>query len=89
MLNFWFRTGHRLPSGRQFHYYYYKAQREAIETLIFLYEVAKVRSRMGLLENYTQHRRNLRMPPNDDLARYCAKMATSSGKTKVLALAIV
>ncbi|TAK40388.1 MAG: hypothetical protein EPO28_10215 [Saprospiraceae bacterium] len=51
--------------------------------------MAKVRSRKGVLENYTQHRPNLRLPPYDDFARYCLKMATGSGKTKVLVLAIV
>jgi type III restriction enzyme len=87
LLNFWFRTDHLMPNGRQFRYHL--AQREAIETLIFLYEVVKVRSRKGLLENYAQHSRDLRMPPYDEFARYCVKMATGSGKTMVLAMAVV
>ena len=41
LLNYWFRTDHRLPNGEKFQYYPF--QREAIETLIYLYEVAKVR----------------------------------------------
>ena len=28
-------------------------------------------------------------PPYDDFARYCIKMATGSGKTKVIAMAVV
>lgn len=87
LLNFWFRTDHIMPNGRAFRYHL--AQREAIETLIFLYEVARVRSRTALLENYAQHSRDLRMPPHDEFARYCVKMATGSGKTMVLAMAVV
>jgi type III restriction enzyme len=87
LLNFWFRTDHIMPNGRQFRYHL--AQREAIETVIYLYEVAKVRSRKGLLENYAQHSRDLRMPPYDEFARYCVKMATGSGKTMVLAMVVV
>ena len=87
LLSFWFRTDHIMPNGRQFRYHL--AQREAIETLIYLYEVAKVRSRKGLLENYAQHSRDLRMPPYDEFTRYCVKMATGSGKTMVLAMAVV
>lgn len=87
LLNFWFRTDHPLPNGRQFRFH--RAQREAIETLIFLYEVVKIRSRKGLLENYAQHSRDLRMPPYDEFARYCVKMATGSGKTMVLSMSIV
>jgi type III restriction enzyme len=86
LLNFWFRTDHRLPNGKPF--YYHSAQREAIETLIYVYEVEKVRSRKELLERYAYDSKNLRLPPYDDFSRYCIKMATGSGKTKVMALAI-
>lgn len=41
LLNYWFYTDHKLPDGRKFKYHPF--QREAIETLIYLYEVAKVR----------------------------------------------
>lgn len=87
LLNFWFRTDHLMPNGRQFRFH--RTQREAIETLIYLYEIAKVRTRKGLLENYAQHSRELRMPPYDDFARYCVKMATGSGKTLVMAMTVV
>ncbi len=30
----------------------------------------------------------MRLPPFDDFARYCIKMATGSGKTKVMSLAV-
>lgn len=85
LLNFWFLTDHRLPTGRKFAYHYF--QREAVETLIYLYEVAQVRRNRALVESYAM-RADLRLLQNDDFARYCVKMATGSGKTKVMALAV-
>jgi hypothetical protein len=41
LLNHWFYTDHRLPDGRKFAYHYF--QREAVETLIYLYEVVGLR----------------------------------------------
>ncbi len=87
LLNFWFHTDHILQNGQTFHYHL--AQREAIETLIYIYEVKKIRTRKALLENFAFTTKDLRLPPYDDFARYCVKMATGSGKTKVMALAIV
>lgn len=86
LLNFWFKTDHRLYNGRKFAYH--KSQREAIETLIYLYEVANVRQHKTLVENYAEAKKDLRLLQYDDFARYCIKMATGSGKTKVIALAI-
>jgi len=87
LLNFWFSTDHRLPNGQLFKYH--EAQREAIETLIYVYEVAKVRSRKDLLEHYASAQSQIHLPGYDEFARYCTKMATGSGKTKVMSLAIV
>ncbi|MBM3242922.1 hypothetical protein FJZ31_42225 [Candidatus Poribacteria bacterium] len=87
LLNYWFLSDHRLPNGRQFHYY--DSQREAIETLIYVYEIAKVRIRKELIQRFAMATKDLRLPPYDDFARYCVKMATGSGKTKVMSLAIV
>lgn len=86
LLNHWFRTDHRLPNGRAFHYY--DAQREAIETLVYLYEVAGIRSQKDLLEKYASNVKELRLLQYDDFPRYGVKMATGSGKTKVMSLAI-
>ena len=86
LLNYWFRTDHKLANGSRFRYHL--AQREAIESLIYTYEVAKARTRKALLEQFAFSDKNLRLPPYDDFARYCIKMATGSGKTKVMALAI-
>jgi type III restriction enzyme len=85
LLNHWFKTDHRLPTGQRFVYHH--SQQAAIETLIYLFEVASVRRRTALLETYA-HNVEIRLPTYDDFARYCIKMATGSGKTKVMALAI-
>jgi len=85
LLNHCFLTDHRLPGGRRFAYHY--SQRHAIETLIYLYEVAKVRRQKTLIESVAL-RTDLKLLQYDDFARYCVKMATGSGKTKVMALAV-
>src|SRR5262245_22227968 len=50
LLNHWFYTDHRLPTGRKFSYHYF--QREAVETLVYLYEVANVRRHKSLVETF-------------------------------------
>lgn len=87
LLNFWFHTDHVLPNGQNFRFH--TAQREAMETLIFIFEVAKIKNRKELLEQYAFNQKDLRLPPYDDFARYCLKMATGSGKTFVMSMAIV
>jgi type III restriction enzyme len=86
LLNYWFKTDHKLPHGQRFAFYH--AQREAIETIIYLYEVARVRRHKELLERFSSVSEELRLLQYDEFARYCIKMATGSGKTKVMALAI-
>ena len=83
LLNYWFSADHKLPDGRRFKYHPF--QREAIETLIYLYEVAKVRRHKSLVETFAT-RSDLRLLQYDDFARYAVKMATGSGKTKVMSL---
>ena len=57
---------------------------------MYIWEVEKVRTRKELLERYTTKALlgSVPLPKYDDFARYCLKMATGSGKTKVMALAI-
>ena len=71
--------------GRKFAYHY--SQQHAIETLIYLFEIAHIRRQKALLETFSG-RSDLKLLQFDDFARYCVKMATGSGKTKVMALAI-
>lgn len=86
LLTHWFpRDGHRRRGAPVFKYHPF--QREAIETLIYLYEVEKVRRQKTLLETYVREP-NIELLQYDEFARYCLKMATGSGKTKVMSLAI-
>jgi len=87
LLNYWFSADHKLSNGTLFKYH--DAQREAIETLIYVYEIAKIRSRKELLEHYVPSTTEVRLPAYDEFARFCTKMATGSGKTKVMSMAIV
>src|SRR5437867_10502247 len=86
LLNYWFETDHKLPSGLVFKYH--PSQREAIETLLFVWEFEKVRTRKGLLERYAETLKDVPLPAYDGFARYCIKMATGSGKTKVMSLVV-
>jgi type III restriction enzyme len=89
LLNFWFHSDHKLPNGQTFSYHN-PAQQEAVESLIYVFEVAGVHSLQSLYQQFipAELASNIRMPQYDPFARYCTKMATGSGKTKVMSLAI-
>ena len=88
LLNWWFPPdGHRLGRGAGRPFRYHPFQREAIESLIYLYEVEEVRRQKTLLETFVR-RPDIQLLQYDDFARYCLKMATGSGKTKVISLAV-
>jgi type III restriction enzyme len=87
LLNHWFHTDHRLPNGQPF--VYHDSQREAIETLIYVYEIARARRLKDLLETYVVGAPELQLLQTDPFPRYAIKMATGSGKTKVMSLAVV
>ena len=88
LLRHWFETEHRLPNGRMFAYH--PAQRGALETLIYVWEVAGVRTRLELLEQFAIKELLVgqQLPKDDGLSRLALKMATGSGKTKVMSLAV-
>ena len=86
LLNYWFATDHRLSDGAAFRYH--DAQREAMETLTYVYEAAGTRRHKDLLERFAPNIPGIHLLQNDLFARYCIKMATGSGKTKVMSLAI-
>ena len=89
LLKWWFQTEHPLPSsdGSFTNFQYYFAQREAVETIIYLYEIAKVKDKYDLLRFDSSGA----VSPNmfdEDWKRFVIKMATGSGKTKVLSLVL-
>lgn len=85
LLNFWFNTKH-IRNGVEFKYYF--AQREAIESIIYLYEVVVACDKYELLKFDSSGRVSTGMLP-ESWIRYVIKMATGSGKTKVASLVIV
>ena len=118
LFEYWFDEDHEVPGfGVPFRYYF--CQREAIETLVWMVEIADQRDTQRLIQAYASKfkkdllsdnfefqttmdgRRQLRryipeldadglqdLPP-EDLCRFAFKMATGSGKTWVIAMAVV
>jgi type III restriction enzyme len=84
LLNYWFNIKH-LIDGEDFRYYF--TQREAIESVIYLYEVAKAYDKFELMKFDSSSRISTGMFP-EIWTRYVIKMATGSGKTKVASLII-
>jgi len=87
LLNRWFKEDHTIydADGLYSSFQYYFAQREAVETVIWLYDVAGVRNKYDLLPFDSLGR----VSPNmfdEDWLRLVIKMATGSGKTKVMSL---
>lgn len=85
LLNFWFDTKH-IINGEEFRYYF--AQREAIESVIYLYEVAESKDKYELMKFDSSGRVSTGMFP-ENWTRYVIKMATGTGKTKVASLVII
>lgn len=87
LLNWWFLTDHPIENkdGETFLFQYYFAQREAVETVIWLYEVAKAREKYDLIRFDSSQAVSVGMF-DETWTRYVVKMATGSGKTKVLSL---
>jgi type III restriction enzyme len=87
LLTFWFLEDHYDPSGRPFRFW--DAQREAIEALIYVYEVAKYDSLAKLIKGFDIKQVPFSAAAGERWPKYAFKMATGSGKTFVMELAIV
>lgn len=87
LLKHWFNTKHILPSidGTMYEFQYYFAQREAVETIIYLHEIAEVKDKFDLLTFDSSNAISESMF-DENWSRFVIKMATGSGKTKVLSL---
>ncbi|MEX2304938.1 MAG: DEAD/DEAH box helicase family protein [Waddliaceae bacterium] len=87
LLRWWFETEHPKENseGTVTYFQYYFAQREAIETVIYLHEIAKIKDPLDLMKFdssglvSTGHF-------DETWVRYVCKMATGAGKTKVISL---
>jgi type III restriction enzyme len=89
LLNWWFKTPHLLPKtdGTMVEFEYYFAQREALETIIYLYDVVGVKDKYDLMRFDSSDLVSGSMF-DETWRRFVVKMATGSGKTKVLSLAL-
>ncbi len=89
LLNFWFNEQHLIAKadGPDVEFQYYFAQREALETIVYLYEVLQAKDAYGLMPLAPEAPLTAQMFP-EDWQRYVIKMATGAGKTKVLSLAL-
>ena len=87
LLNHWFKTEHIMPMSdgttRQFRWYF--AQREAVESAIWLYEIEKAHDPISLMRYDSSGAISTGMF-EETWTRYVMKLATGSGKTKVMSL---
>lgn len=90
LLKFWFQTEHIIPnsdsSANTFQFYF--AQREAIETIIYLYDIVRVKDKYDMIRFDSSGAVSASMFA-ENWRRFVVKMATGSGKTKILALTLV
>jgi type III restriction enzyme len=89
LLNWWFNTPHLLPKadGTMVEFEYYFAQREALETIVYLYDIVGVKDKHDLMRFDSSGLVSGGMF-DETWRRFVVKMATGSGKTKVLSLAL-
>jgi type III restriction enzyme len=89
LLEWWFETDQLVDhaDGTQTQFQYYFAQREAVESVIWLYEVRGARDKFDLLRFDASGAVSSNMF-DEDWPRFVIKMATGAGKTKVLSLLI-
>ncbi len=89
LLNWWFNTPHMLQQagGTMTQFQYYFAQREALETIVYLYDVVGVQDKHDMMRFDASGLVSGSMF-DETWRRFVVKMATGSGKTKVLSLAL-
>ena len=89
LLNWWFKEPHLLPQadGTMAEFQYFFAQREALETIIYLYDVVGVKDKFDLMRFDSSGAVSAGMF-DETWRRFVVKMATGSGKTKVMSLAL-
>lgn len=87
LLNWWFNNHHLLSSSdsvmTEFRYYF--AQREAVETIVYLHDVVGVQDKYDLMRFDSSGAVSAGMF-DESWRRFVIKMATGSGKTKVISL---
>ena len=89
LLNWWFKEPHLLPQAddAMVAFQYFFAQREALETIIYLYDVVGAKDKFDLMRFDSSGAVSAGMF-DESWGRFVIKMATGSGKTKVMSLAL-
>jgi type III restriction enzyme len=89
LLNWWFNTPKLWPQpdGTLGDFQYYFSQREALETIVYLYDVVGAKDKHDLMRFDATGVVSGSMF-DESWRRFVIKMATGSGKTKVLSLAL-
>lgn len=89
LLKWWFKCQHLMPKadGTTLDFQYYFAQREALETIVYLHDVVQVKDRYDLLRFDSSGAVSANMF-DETWLRLVVKMATGSGKTKVMSLVL-
>lgn len=89
LLNWWFKEPHLQPQedGTSSEFQYFFAQREALETIIYLHDVEGVKDNLDLMR-FDSSAALSAQRFDESWRRYVIKMATGSGKTKVMSLAL-
>jgi type III restriction enzyme len=89
LLHWWFDDDHvvQRADGNTEPFRWYFAQREAVESVIWLYDVKHARDKFDLMRFDASGAVSAGLFP-EDWPRYVVKMATGAGKTKVLSLLI-
>ena len=89
LLNWWFKEPHLLSQadGTMAAFRYFFAQREALETIIYLYDVVGARDKFDLMRFDSSGAVSAGMF-DESWGRFVIKMATGTGKTKVMSLVL-
>jgi len=89
LLNWWFKEPHLLPGVGNIsgNFEYYFAQRESIETIVYLCDVVGAKDKYDLMRFDASGGVSASLF-DETWRRYVIKMATGSGKTKVMSLAL-
>ena len=94
LLHWWFQTQHLLPAPVAYasgsaveEFQYYFAQRESVETIVYLSDVVGVKDKYDLMRYDSSNIVSAGMF-DETWRRFVVKMATGAGKTKVLSLVL-
>ncbi len=89
LLNWWFKTKHLMPKadGTSVEFKYYFGQREAVETIVYLHDVIGVKDKYDMMRFDSSGYVSTGMF-DENWRRFVIKMATGTGKTKVMGLVL-